>query len=121
MSLKTVKINVEIGNKDTLQNELNNLGKDVSLKIDLTETNASLKSLVNGIASLNSKLNDIDFSKLISLNETAAHMWKSVVDKDFDNAMLADALCEAYEVDRETAEQDVARVVSQWKEIGLIE
>ena len=36
-------------------------------------------------------------------------MWKSVVDKDFDNAMLADALCEAYEVDRETAKQDVAR------------
>ena len=71
MSLKTVKINVEIGNKDTLQNELNNLGKDVSLKIDLTETNASLKSLVNGIASLNSKLNDIDFSKLKGIGASA--------------------------------------------------
>lgn len=66
-------------------------------------------------------MNNIDFSKLISLNETAAYMWKSVEDKDFDIKMLTDVLCDAYEVDRETAERDVNRVVSLWKENGLIE
>ena len=80
-----------------------------------------LREICGEFVILSHGVDNIDFSKLISLNETAAHMWKSVVDKDFDNAMLADALCEAYEVDRETAEQDVVRVVSQWKEIGLIE
>lgn len=80
-----------------------------------------LREICGEFVILSHGVDNIDFSKLISLNETAAHMWKSVVDKDFDNAMLADALCEAYEVDRETAKQDVARVVSQWKEIGLIE
>ena len=80
-----------------------------------------LREICGEFVILSHGVDNIDFSKLISLNETAAHMWKSVVDKDFDNAMLADALCEAYEVDRETAEQDVAHVVSQWKEIGLIE
>lgn len=80
-----------------------------------------LREICGEFVILSHGVDNIDFSKLISLNETAAHMWKSVVDKDFDNAMLADALCEAYEVDPETAEQDVARVVSQWKEIGLIE
>lgn len=80
-----------------------------------------LREICGEFVILSHGVDNIDFSKLISLNETAAHMWKSVVDKDFDNAMLADVLCEAYEVDRETAEQDVARVVSQWKEIGLIE
>lgn len=66
-------------------------------------------------------MNNIDFSKLISLNETAAYMWKSVEDKDFDIKMLTDVLCDAYEVDRETAERDVNRVVSLWKENDLIE
>lgn len=80
-----------------------------------------LREICGEFVILSHGVDNIDFSKLISLNETAAHMWKSVVDKDFDNAMLADALCEAYEVDRETAEQDVVLVVSQWKEIGLIE
>ncbi|MBR2380721.1 MAG: PqqD family protein [Paraprevotella sp.] len=80
-----------------------------------------LREICGEFVILSHGVDNIDFSKLISLNETAAHMWKSVVDKDFDNAMLAEALCEVYEVDRETAEQDVARVVSQWKEIGLIE
>ena len=32
-------------------------------------------------------MNNIDFSKLISLNETAAYMWKSAVEKDFDEEL----------------------------------
>ena len=66
-------------------------------------------------------MGNIDFSKLISLNESAAFMWKSVVEKDFDEQQLVDALCAEYDVDVDTAQKDVSRVVAQWKQIGLVE
>ncbi len=66
-------------------------------------------------------LDNIDFSKVISLNETAAFLWKEAVGKgEFGEEELAAALLEAYEVDEDTARKDVAQVVSTWKEIGLL-
>lgn len=80
-----------------------------------------LREICGEYVVLSHGINNIDFSKLISLNETAAFMWKSVVDKDFDEQLLVDALCAEYEVDATTAKTDVVRVVAQWKEIGLLE
>lgn len=65
-------------------------------------------------------MENIDFSKIISVNETAAFMWNTVIGKDFEESMLVDALLDAYDVDKATARKDVTRVVSTWKEIGLI-
>ena len=67
-------------------------------------------------------LGTIDFGKLISLNETAAWLWKKAGEMgDFSISSLAAALCEEYEVDAAQAEQDVTKMVAQWQEIGIIE
>ena len=63
---------------------------------------------------------NIDFSKVISLNESAAFLWNAVVDKEFTCQDLADILCKEYEVDAQTALKDVAQMVASWKELGLV-
>ncbi len=66
-------------------------------------------------------LENIDFSKIISLNESAATMWKAVAGKDFQLEDLVKALTEEYEVDEATAHNDAQSTLKQWTEIGLIE
>ncbi len=64
----------------------------------------------------------INFGKMISLNDTAAALWKKAGELgDFSNEQLADALTEEYEVSREQALKDVEALTAQWKETGLIE
>jgi len=63
---------------------------------------------------------NIDFSKVISLNESAAYLWNAVADKDFTCQELADLLCKEYEVDAQTALNDVKQMVASWKELGLV-
>ncbi len=62
-----------------------------------------------------------DASQMVSLNETAAFLWKAVEDMDFDAAMLTQILLDEYDVARETAEKDVAMLLQTWKEAHLIE
>ncbi|MBO7067122.1 MAG: PqqD family protein [Bacteroidaceae bacterium] len=63
---------------------------------------------------------NIDFSKVISLNESAAYMWRAVEGKEFTCQELADLLCKEYEVDVQTAFKDASQMVASWKELGLV-
>lgn len=66
-------------------------------------------------------MDNIDFSKIISLNETAAFLWKQSCGKEaISEDGLVSSLLEAYEVDEETARKDVAQVLAKWREIGLL-
>ena len=64
---------------------------------------------------------NVNFSKLVSLNESAADLFKAVGREDFTAERLADLLLEEYEVDRETALKDAETQCAQWKEIGIAE
>lgn len=67
-------------------------------------------------------IENIDFSKLIHLNETAAFLWEHVGTNEFNAEVLAEALIQAdYDVDRETAIADSQILIDAWKEQGLIE
>ena len=67
-------------------------------------------------------LGTIDFGKLISLNETAAWLWKKAGEMgDFSIDSLSAALCEEYEVDASQAHSDVEAMVAQWQKIGIVE
>ena len=67
-------------------------------------------------------LGTIDFGKLISLNETAAWLWKKAGEMgDFSIDSLTTALCEEYEVSADQARADVEKMVAQWQELGIIE
>lgn len=64
---------------------------------------------------------NVNFSKLVSLNDTAAYLFEAAQGIDFTAETLADLLLNEYDVDRETAIKDAAALCDQWKEIGLID
>ena len=66
-------------------------------------------------------LSNIDFSRIISLNESAAYLWKNIQDKDFDADMLVSLLTEEYDVTNEKALEDANTLIRQWQDAGLIE
>ena len=66
-------------------------------------------------------IENIDFSKIISMNETAAYLWTAVGNEPFDNEQLVRLLTEEYEVDDEIARKDVAAMTSQWLQAGIVE
>ena len=64
----------------------------------------------------------INFGKLISLNETAAMIWRKATELgDFTAEQLAEALCGTYDVDYARALEDVRRLLETWQETGLLE
>lgn len=64
-------------------------------------------------------LEKINFNKMISLNESAAYLWKEVDGKDFTPSDLADLLVARYEVDHETALRDSEAIAAKWIEAGI--
>lgn len=64
---------------------------------------------------------NVNFSKLVRLNDSAAYLFKAVGNEDFTPERLADLLLEEYEVSRETALKDAEALCAQWKEIGIVE
>ncbi|MBR4533577.1 MAG: PqqD family protein [Bacteroidaceae bacterium] len=64
---------------------------------------------------------NMDFSKLISLNESAAYLWSSVEGRDFDEQELARLLQQEYEVSEELAQQDASKILREWQSAGLVE
>lgn len=64
---------------------------------------------------------NIDFTKIISMNETAAYLWKNVEGKEFDSDILMSLLINEYEVDDATANKDAKNIAKQWIEAGIAE
>lgn len=64
---------------------------------------------------------NIDFTKIISMNETAAYLWKNVEGKDFDPDTLKNLLMKEYEVEEATADADAKTIAKQWIEAGIAE
>lgn len=64
-------------------------------------------------------IENIDFSKIISMNESAAYLWKKVEGKAFTTADLAHWLCEEYDVEETTAKADAQTVAQQWIDAGI--
>ena len=64
---------------------------------------------------------NIDFSKIISMNETSAFLWNNIQGKEFTHDDLVDLLTETYQVDAQKALEDVTRLVENWKSAGIIE
>ena len=64
---------------------------------------------------------NIDFSKVISLNESAALVWRGVIDRDFEVEDMVKVLLDNYEVSAERATADAQALAKQWQEIGLVD
>ena len=66
-------------------------------------------------------LQHINFNKLISLNESAAYLWKELQGKDFTIEEMAELLIQRYGIDKQLAMTDAENLMASWKEIGLAE
>ncbi len=66
-------------------------------------------------------IKNIDFNKIISLNETSAYLWKALEGKDFTFDDMAELLIAEYEVDKETALADSEKLANEWIKIGIVE
>lgn len=62
----------------------------------------------------------VNFNKMLSLNESAAYLWKEVEGKDFDVELLSRLLLEQYEVEEEVARKDAEALLSKWIESGVV-
>lgn len=65
---------------------------------------------------------NIDFSNIISMNESSAYLWKNIQNKEsFDENDLSKLLQQEYEVDEPTALNDSKALIKQWADAGIIE
>ena len=55
---------------------------------------------------------NIDFTNIISMNETSAFLWEQIEQKDnFDAETLTELLLDNYDVDKETALNDASEII----------
>lgn len=70
---------------------------------------------------------NIDFTSIVSMNESSAFLWRSIQDKEFTVDDLADLLISEYMIDentpldRETALADAKAVLEKWIEADIVE
>ena len=66
-------------------------------------------------------LAQVNFNKMLSLNETAAYLWDAVKGKEFTKEDMVNLLLERYEVEKERAAEDVDKLRAVWVEEGVAE
>ena len=66
-------------------------------------------------------LEHINFNKLISLNSTAAFLWKKVAGQEFTAEQMAQYLVDEYGIDMELALKDSTALCQAWIDAGVAE
>lgn len=67
-------------------------------------------------------MKQVDFSKIIALNPSAAYLWEEVAKREvFSPDELAGLLIRRYEVDLSTAQKDARMIAQKWIEVGIAE
>ena len=64
---------------------------------------------------------NIDFSNIISMNETAAFLWPHIQGTAFAVADMVKLLTDEYEVDAATAAAACTALLDQWVKAGIVE
>lgn len=66
-------------------------------------------------------IENVRFDKLISLNASAAYLWNELVGKVFTIEDMANLLVNRYEINKEVASKDSARLAEAWINAGVAE
>ena len=72
-------------------------------------------------------IENIDFTNIISMNESSAFLWNNVQGKEFTYDDLANRLTDNYQIDENTplpyeqALKDAKEVCQKWIEAGIVE
>lgn len=66
-------------------------------------------------------IENIDFSKLISMNSSSVYLWEALGDSDFDYNDIANLLIKEYDIDMDTAIKDAQILIGKWLDAQIIE
>ena len=80
----------------------------------------SLRSLGKEFILVPEGLEAVDFTCMISMNESAAFLWKSLEGKDFDNETIIQLLIDEYDISRDAAEKDVDSFLQTLKKADVV-
>ena len=80
-----------------------------------------LRSICGEYIVVGEGLAQVNFNKMLSLNESAAYLWKEVEGKEFTREDLVKLLLDRYEVSQEQASADVEKLTSTWVNEGVVE
>ena len=63
----------------------------------------------------------VNFDRMITFNETAAYLWQQCEKHkgDISAEIMADWLCDEYEVAHDIALEDAKLVIADWIEVGI--
>ncbi len=62
----------------------------------------------------------LDYTSIISLNETGAYIWRNIIGKEFDAESITKLLLDEYDVDEATASDDAYAFVESLLEAELV-
>ncbi len=63
---------------------------------------------------------NVDFSNILNLNSTAAYLWSTIGNLEFDTASVTKILTEHYEVTEEQARLDAEEFIRKLKEADVV-
>lgn len=81
----------------------------------------SLRSVMGQNVVLAEGANADSFGKIITLNESAAMMWKALQGREFEAEDAAQLLVDAYGIDRQQAMDDAGELIGKLRAKGLVD
>ena len=79
-----------------------------------------LRSIVGQYIVIGEGISQVNFNKMITMNDSAAYLWQSVEGKDFSVEDLTKLLTDKYEVSEEQAGADAAAIARKWIDAGIV-
>lgn len=81
----------------------------------------NLRTICGQHAIIAEGIENIDFSNIIQMNDSAATLWEKLQDlSSFTTQDMARLLMEEYDVSYDIALQDSETLAGQWKEAGIV-
>ena len=88
----------------------------------IQKPNLRLRKIGNRYMIVEACDNNVDFTNVYSMNETAAWLWEAVSrGGNCSPAELARNMCQMYRVEYGCALRDVERQLEEWREMGLVD
>lgn len=86
-----------------------------------TKTGFTLRPLGKDYILIADSIEQVDFNKMITMNQTAAFLWNKALLQEFDATIMARWLREEYDVSETQALADAQTTLESWRKAGIIE
>lgn len=86
-----------------------------------TKVGFTLRPLGKDYILIADSIEQVDFNKMITMNQTAAFLWNKALLQEFDAVIMARWLQEEYDVSETQALADAQTTLESWRKAGIIE